>query len=68
MGQLRRTAILRNLRASLMELMDELLAFLGFFAALLTGLYYGSWWVFGGVLIFSFLLSLVLRRVLTGRN
>lgn len=51
-----------------MELMDELLAFTGFFAALLAGLYYGSWWVFGGVLIFSFLLSLVLRHALKERK
>lgn len=68
MGQLRRTGIIRNLRASLTELMDELLTFIGFFAALLAGLYYGSWWVFGGVLLLSFLLSLLLRRVMRERN
>ncbi len=67
MGQLRRTGFVRTLRASLLELLDELLAFFGFLAALFTGLYYSSWWVFGGVLLLAYLASILVRRVL-GRS
>lgn len=64
MDQLRRTEFVRTLRGSLLELLDELLAFFGFLAALFAGLYYSSWWVFGGSLLFTFLVSVLIRRVL----
>ena len=63
-ARLRRTEFIRTLRGALLDLLDEALAFIGFFVALFAGLYYSSWWVFGGVLGFSFLLSVLLRRVL----
>lgn len=66
-GRLRRTEFVRTLRASLLDLLDEALAFISFFVALFTGLYCSSWWVFGGVLGLAFLLSVLLRRAL-GRN
>lgn len=64
LSQLRRTGFIRTLRASLLELLDELLAFCGFLVALLAGLYYGSWWIFGGVLLVAFLVGGLIRWVM----
>lgn len=66
--RLRRTEFVRTLGASLLDLLDEALAFIGFFVALFTGLYFSCWWVFGGVLGASFLLSVLLRRVLSRKS
>lgn len=67
-GQMRRTGFVRTLRASLLELLDEILAFFGFLIALFAGLYYSSWWVFGGVLLLMFLVSVLVRRALGRSN
>lgn len=64
MEQLRQTEFIRTLRASLLEFLDEVLAFFGFLTALIAGLYYSSWWVFGGILAAAFLLGLFAHRIL----
>lgn len=62
---LRRTGFGRTWRASLLELLDEFLVSAGFLIALLAGFYYGSWWVSGCVLLVVFLVSTLVRRVLS---
>ncbi|BBA34276.1 uncharacterized protein sS8_2324 [Methylocaldum marinum] len=61
--KLRETDFVRTLRASVADLLDELLTFVTFLAALFAGLYFGSWFVFGAILIAGFLSGILVRQL-----
>lgn len=67
MGRLRNTEFVKSLRGSLVELLDELIAFASLIGAVLAGLYFASWWVFGGVLAGGLLVSVSLSRLILRR-
>lgn len=68
LSRVRRCGFFQTLRGSLLELLDEVLVFVGLLAAIFVGLYYGSWWIFVGVMLLAFLLSVLARWVLGGRE
>lgn len=57
---------LGTLRKSLAELFDELMAFITFLSATLTGLYFQSWIVFISVLVTGFIITGVLHKRMSG--
>jgi Flp pilus assembly protein TadB len=53
-----------SLRASIAELLDELLTFISFIIAMFAGLYFTSWWIFFVALLVGFGLARLCRKLL----
>jgi len=64
----RETKFYRTFRASAAELFDELMVFISFLIAIVTGLYFKSWIVFFAVLVAGFVLATILYRLITKTN
>ncbi|WP_166837982.1 hypothetical protein [Rheinheimera pleomorphica] len=60
----RKQGFFNSLRASIAELLDELLTFISFIIAMFAGLYFSSWWIFFVALLVGFGLARLCSKLL----
>jgi len=64
----KKSTFLKTLRASVAELIDEIIIFSSLLSAIFAGLFFNSWLVFFMVITFGVLIATTIHKVIVKKN